>query len=311
MKRGYVKLLTPCQDISRTRIGDSRYPIAEPLQAFPSEAAADTALLGFDMDMPLDLDLDMNFDTGNFGFFMDSPRPRTPALGRHPTPASVVTKTSAIDISASANANASLFTPPSSLSSAVEAPSVPAQLWTPAFLRLVSDLYTVPHSTIQRFDRTLLLAQQGLDFVISYLPDPDSPITLGSTSPNFPLVCVIIVQQVLASYTFLKSQISSRLLSSNFTSSNSKPTSASSTFLPESSNEATGDGVYIGSFEVEGLESQCHVMKAIVNLEIGKFEKVLIRLEEWTGALSKNGQEEGKLAHLILVALKAHLSASS
>jgi hypothetical protein len=281
--------------------------MAEPLQAFSSETATDTALLGFNIDMPPDLDLDMNFDTSHFGFFMDSPRPRTPALGRHPTPAPLVTKTSAIDISASA----SLITPPSSLSSAVEAPSVPAQLGTPAFLRLVSDLYTAPHSTIQRFDRTLLLARQGLDFVISYLPDLASPITLGSTPPNFPLVCVIMVQQVFASYTFLKSQISSRLLSSNLTSSNSRPTSASSTFLPESTSEATGEGVYIGSFKVEGLESQCHVMKAIVNLEIEKFEKVLIRLEEWTEELSKDGKEEGKLAHLILVALKARLSASS
>jgi hypothetical protein len=52
-------------------------------------------------------------------------------------------------------------------------------------------------------------------------------------------------------------------------------------------------------------------MKAIVNLEIEKFEKVLIRLEEWTEELSKDGKEEGKLAHLILVALKARLSASS
>jgi hypothetical protein len=242
------------------------------------------------MDIPLDLDLGTNFDTNHFSFLMDSPRPQTPAL---------------------ANASAVVSTPPSSLSLAIQGPSAPAQLWTPAFLRLVSDLYTAPHGTTQRFDRTLLLARQGLDFVISYLPDVDSCNTLGSAFPNSPLVCVIIVQQVLASYKSLKSQISSRLLSSNLTSSNARPSSASSIFLPESTNDNAGEAVYIGSFEVEGIESQCHVLKAIVNLEIERFKKVLTRLEEWTEELSRDGKGEEKLAHQIVVALKALLSATS
>jgi len=196
---------------------------------------------------------------------------------------------------------------------------VSTQLWTPNILRIVSDLYshTSQHSTIQRFDRTLLLARQGLDFVISCLPNADltSPNSLSdtstSTSPNSPLACVIIVQQVLASYASLKSRTASLLLSSNNTSSASRPTSASSMLPPTNTNEAIGEGVYIGSFEVEDLESQCHVMKAIVNAEIGRLRKVLIRLEEWADELSNSGKEEGKLAHLILVALKARLSASS
>ena len=240
--------------------------------------------------MPLDLDLGMSFDTSQFGFFMDSPRPHTPAL---------------------ASASAAVSTPPSSLSSAVQAPSAPVQLWTPTFLRLVSDLYTAPHYTTQRFDRTLLLARQGLDFVISYLPSLESCNTLGSESPISPLVCVIILQQVLASYTSLKSHISSRLFSSNVTSSHLRPSFASYTLPPESTNETLGEAVYIGSFEVEGIESQCHVLKAIVKLEIERFEKVLIRLEEWTVELSRDGKGEGKLAHQIVVALKARLSATS
>jgi len=283
------------------------------LDNFPNETVANTALLGFDMDMPLGLDLDMNFDDpGNFGLFMEysPPKPRTPTPtpGRHPTPAPIVTRGSAIDTNASTSAYASLITPPSSLPSAVEAPSGPSQLWTPAFLRLVSDLYTTPHCTVQRFDKTLLLARQGLDFVISYLADLDTPLTLDSTAPNSLLACVIIVQQVMASYIFLNSRISSVLANKGPTSTDSRAASASSSLQPESTDEATSEGVYIGSFEVEDLEGRCYVMKAILNVELGKFKKVLMQLEESTEELIKNGKEEGKLAHLILVALKARLS---
>ncbi|RFU32835.1 hypothetical protein B7463_g3486, partial [Scytalidium lignicola] len=305
--------ITACRDISTTCLDDSPDPIAQRVHADSTgnETAADTALLGFDMDMPLDLDLDMSFS-----FFMDSPGPRTLALERHPIPTPVVTTTtSAIDIdtgtsaSASASTRAPLITPPSSLASAVEAPPAPAQLWTPAFLRLVLDLYAVPHSTVQRFDKTLLLARQGIDFIISYLPDLGSPFMSDLTPQNFPLLCVLIAQQVLASYKLLKSQISSRLSSSSSpTPSSSRPTPTSSTSPSESANKATGESVYIGSFEVEGLESQCHVMKTVVSLEIERFEKVLIRLEEWTQELSKDGKEEGELAHLLLAALRACLS---
>lgn len=122
---------------------------------------------------------------------------------------------------------------------------------------------------------------------------------------------MIIVQQVLANYKFLQSLIASRLLSLNLTSSNAGATPVSLALPPVTTIEDIQESVCVGTFEVEGVESQCHVMNAIVNLEVVKLEKVLIQLAKQVEELSKDGNENGNLAHLILVALKARSSTSS
>jgi len=283
-------------------------------QAFHSEAGGETALLGLDMDMPMDLhmDLDLNFDSSNFGFYMDSPRIGTPAVGRHATPTPIVTTGPVVDLNA--DAGTSLITPPASLSSAVEATSSSPGLFTPDFMRLVSDLYTAPHSTFQRFDRTLHLARQGLDAVISCLHDLDSPIGQSSVPRSSPLACVIIVQQVVASYTDLRSQISSRSNPSDSPSKDSNPGTKSSTNLSSTLkgvHDDSEESVYIGDFEVQGTESQSHVLRAIVDVEVERLRKVWRRLEEWAKELDKNGKGEGKLVELILATLNARLGTSS
>lgn len=293
-------MLTACQNPT-----EDPYPIAEPFQAFPAGTADETAMLNFDLNMPLDLD--MSFDTGHFGFFMDSPQPGTPAPKQHPIPAPIITEASAINISESA----SLITPPGSLSSAIEISTLLSHSWTPTLLQVVAKLYATPHSTAQRFDSTLKLARECLDFVSSYLPDLASPLSFASTSTFSPLACVVIVQQVLADYSLLKIEIDSRLLSTNSKSSNSNSIPESSGLLTRSLKEASREDIYVGSFQVESLECQYQVMKAIVSMEIESLKGVLTRLEEWTEELSKNGREEGKLANLVLVTLKSRLTGFS
>ncbi|CZT03575.1 uncharacterized protein RAG0_10296 [Rhynchosporium agropyri] len=279
-------------------------------------AAADVALHGFellemppldmemhvDVDMNLDLDLDlegaeMSFDPSLFGYFLHSPRPDDPLVASTSTSTSTSISTTEelsqaedANTNANANANAALITPPISLSSAGgvdRSGSGPTQTQLPPdLMRLISDLYSAPHSTNpdQRFDRTLLLARQGLDVVRSSIPALAAP-----DSPNSPLLCVIIVQQMLAIYKSLQSRIASRLTSSNV-STIEKDLQVS---------------VCVGTFEVEGVESRCHVLNAIVNSEVVKLERVMKQLAKQAEELSKDGNENGNLAHLILVALKA------
>lgn len=207
---------------------------------------------------------------------------------------------------------------PDTLSSAVE-PS-PPQLWTPAFLKFASDLYTVLQSTVIRLDRILPLARQGLDVVTSCLSNNSSidngldisASTIRPSSPNSLLACIFLIQQVSASYGSMRSHISSRRLYSRPESLKpSRSASISSALETSIDKETFGESFYIGDFKVEDLESQCNLVEAIVTVEIKRFREVLTGLEMWARELSKDGKCEGKLAELILRSLAKSLPTSS
>jgi hypothetical protein len=204
---------------------------------------------------------------------------------------------------------------PDTLSSAVE-PS-PPQLWTPAFLKLASDLYTVLQSTVIRIDRILLIARQGLDVVTSCLSKNSSidnvldisASAMRPSSPNSLLACIFLIQQVSASYGSIRSHISSKRLPESLKPSRSA--SISSALETNIDKETFGESFCIGDFKVEDLESQCNLVEAVVTVEIKRFREVLTGLEMWARELSKDGKCEGKLAELILRSLAKSLPTSS
>ncbi|RDW80780.1 hypothetical protein BP5796_05478 [Coleophoma crateriformis] len=257
-----------------------------------SSHMGDTGLLS---PVGLCMDFDQGFDDMScFGFLGNRSRRSTPAP---------------ISMSALASDN---------LSSAVE-PS-PPQLWTPAFLKFASDLYTVLQSTVIRLDRILLLARQGLDVVTSCLSHNSSidtvldisASTMRPSSPNSLLACIFLVQQVSASYGSMRSHISSRRLQSRPESLNpSRSASISSALDTSIDKETFGESFCIGDFKVEDLESQCNLVEAVVTVEIKRFREVLTGLEMWARELSKDGKREGKLAELILKSLAKSLPTRS
>jgi hypothetical protein len=253
-----------------------------------SSQMGDTGLLS---PVGLGMDFDLGFDDiSYFSFLGNRSRRNTPA-----------------PISMSALG-------PDTLSSAVE-PS-PPQLWTPAFLKLASDLYTV-QSTVIRIDRILLIARQGLDVVTSCLSKNSSidnvldisASTMRPSSPNSLLACIFLIQQVSASYGSIRSHISSRRLPESLKPSRSA--SVSSALETSMDKETFGESFCIGDFKVEDLESQCNLVEAVVTVEIKRFREVLTGLEMWARELSKDGKCEGKLAELILRSLAKSLPTSS